>query len=124
MALPLKSGGWLHKVLPLHKWRRPDGLSSFLADMIALRHTLCLCSGCEVKMPGQWTSRYNYALVKGFMAELTACDYCRQLRSVNMYCPEDGAYHQEMVQWQRTVSQVRAREQAALAKDRKYLVGH
>lgn len=124
MAIPLKGGSWIQKVLPLHQWRRKEGLSSFLTDMITLRHSLALCTGCERKMPRRWTERYNYEFVKGFYAEQTACDYCRALTSANMYCPVDGAYHQEMVKMRTMINEVQARERRMWDQDRKFLVGY
>ena len=50
-------GGWLAKALPLHKWRRKEGLTAMVRDLIALRKTLVLCAGCEYKMPRRWTGR-------------------------------------------------------------------
>ena len=118
----LQSGGFFSRALPLFKWRRKDGEASFLWDVMALRKPIALCKGCEHKMPHRWTSRYNYAFVKGFHAELTACDYCRIQGSVNFYHPVDGAYHQEMVRWQRIEAQVAERDRQNFLKDRRYIL--
>jgi hypothetical protein len=115
--------GWIAKALPFHKWRRPDGLASMVRDLIALRKTLILCATCEHKMPRRWELRYDYALVKGFHAEMAACDYCRNdFTATNMYCAVDGAYHQEMIRAQRSIQETRARERAAMARDRRFLI--
>lgn len=116
--------GWLKKALPLHKWRRTQGMATFLRDLIALRKPIALCASCEAKMPRRWLDSTDYAFVKGFHAEGTACDYCRQLSSANLYHPVDGAYHQEMVAVNRMVEEVQARERALFNKDRRFLLGY
>ena len=118
----LQSGGFFARALPLFKWPRKNGLATFLNDLIQLRKPIALCKGCEHKMPYYWTSRYNYAFVKGFYAELTACDYCRTQGSVNFYHPVDGAYHQEMVRWQQIEAQVKERDRQNFLKDRRYII--
>src|SRR3990167_60419 len=122
----LQGCGALSRALPLWKWRRPDGLASMVRDLISLRKTLILCHSCEGKMPRKWESRYNYALVKGFHAGGTACDYCPQnglQPAVNMWCAVDGLYHQEMEKARKSVEETQARERAAYERDRTYFVG-
>jgi len=116
-------GGAAVRALPLSKWKRPNGRSSFVQDMIELRKTLVLCRFCEFGMPRRWTSRYNYAFVKGFHADGTACDRCRVHAPTNMYCAVDGAYHREIALAQRSVREVKARERAAFDRDRRYFIG-
>ena len=118
---PVKGGGVISRALPLWKWRRPDGLASMVVDLIALRKTLILCHSCEGKMPRRWESRYNYAFVKGFHAEGSACDYCRTQTSANMYCATDGAYHQEMEKARRSVEETHKRERALAERDRLFV---
>ena len=119
----VKGGGVIARALPFFKWRRPDGLASMVCDLIALRKTLILCHACAEKMPRHWQSRYNYSFVKGFHAEGSACDYCRALTPVNMYCAVDGAYHQEMHKARKSVEETRARERIAFDKDRRFFLG-
>lgn len=117
------ASGYVTKALPLHKWRRKDGLASFVRDLIDLRKTLLLCPSCEQKMPRRWLGQYNYALVTGFHTEDTGCDYCRQLGCPNMYVAQDGKFHQEMVLAERRVRETRQREAEALQRDWRYMVG-
>lgn len=119
----VKGGGVIARALPFWKWRRPDGLATMVRDLIALRKTLVLCHACERKMPRRWTEKYDYAFVKGFHAEGSACDYCRALTSANMYCAVDGAYHQAMERMSRSIEETRARERALYEKDRRYFLG-
>lgn len=119
----VKGGGVIARALPLFRWRRSDGLASMVRDLIALRKTLILCHSCEGKMPRRWESRYNYAFVKGFHTEGSACDYCRVQTSANMYCASDGAYHQAMEKANKSVEETRARERAAYEKDRRFFLG-
>lgn len=115
-------GGAAVRALPVHKWRRTQGVATFVRDLMALRKTLCLCTACERKMPRQWTRTYNYSYVQGFHAEGAACDYCRQVTTANMYCATDGAYHQQMEKGRQSVMETRRREAALFAKDRRYLM--
>lgn len=121
---PIKTAaGWMAKALPLHKWRRPDGLSSFLTDMIALRKTLCLCATCENHMPRRWTERYDYQFVRGFHAEAVACDKCRQRDSANMYVAVEGRYATQIRDEKAAFARIRAAEITHAQRDRQYLVG-
>jgi hypothetical protein len=119
----VKGGGFIARALPLWQWRRTQGIATLVADLIQLRKTLILCHACEHKMPRHWESRYNYAFVKGFHAEGSACDYCRTQTTVNMYCAVDGAYHQEMEQARRSVAETQARERLAYMRNKKYFLG-
>jgi hypothetical protein len=119
----LRSGGLFARALPLFKWRRKDGEATFFGDLMALRKPIALCKGCERKMPYYWTSRYNYEFVKGYYAEMTACDYCRTEGSANFYHPVDGAYHQAMIHARKIVREVKARERAMYDRDRRYMIG-
>lgn len=119
----VKGGGVIVRALPLFRWRRPDGLASMVRDLIALRKTLILCSSCEHKMPHHWDSRYNYAFVKGFHAEGSACDYCRAQTTANMYCAVDGAYHQALEKARRSVEETRVRERKQYDRDRRFFLG-
>lgn len=120
---PIKtSKGWLTKVLPLYKWRRKDGLASFLVDRIALRKTLSLCNGCLVKMPRAWQARYNYERVLGFHTDDCGCDYCRETTSTTLYVAAEGDYHAE---WEATHTSVAAtvkRDRTSYNKDSRLVV--
>jgi len=122
---PLRTAaGYVAKALPLHKWRRPDGLSSFLADMIALRKTLSLCHSCETgKMPRRWMDRYDYSFVRGFSIDLTACDLCRQHAACNMYVAVEGRYARQLDEERRLISALRERERRRLNEDSRYVIG-
>lgn len=121
---PIKTAaGWMAKALPLHKWRRPDGLSSFLADMIALRKTLCLCASCEKQMPRRWLERHDYQYVRGFYADAVACDKCRNRDSANMYVATEGNYATQIRNEKAAFERIRAAERASAQRDRQYLVG-
>lgn len=111
-------------VLPaaLHKWHRPDGLASFVRDMIGLRKTISLCRSCEAKMPSRWTSRYNYELVKHLHADDCPCDYCRQTTSVNLYVAGEGDYWQQYDLGQRSVHDTVLRERKLRDKDYRYVL--
>ena len=118
----LQSGGFFARALPLSRWRRKNGLATFLNDLIQLRKPIALCKGCERKMPYHWTAKYDYEFVHGFYAELTACDYCRTQGSANFYHPVDGAYHQEMVRWKKIEEAVKERDRQNVLKDRRYII--
>jgi len=120
---PFKTlSGHIAKALPLSKWKRPDGLSSFLADMIGLRKTLNLCLSCERKMPRNWIERVDYQFVRGFHAEAIACDRCRQDVPTNMYVAVEGRYAQQMREEKRSIDNIRRTERALRENDRKYLL--
>ena len=122
--VPIQGGGAIKRGLPLWKWRRKDGLASFLRDLISLRKTIVLCFGCEHKMPRRWTEKYDYALIRGFHGEGAVCDYCRQHNTVNMYQTVMGKYHADWLVSERSVRETRERERAMFMKDRKYLIGY
>ena len=122
----VRGGGWVKKALPFFRWRRPDGLASMVVALIALRKTLLLCPSCEQKMPRCWESRYNYALVKGFHAGGSACDYCPQRGlqgSVNMYCAVDGPYHRQIARIEQSRQETMVRERHMYDRDKYYLLG-
>ena len=112
------------KALPLYKWRRKQGMATFLRDLIDLRKTVVLCASCEGKMPGRWTDKYNYAYVRGYHAEGAACDWCRQVTSTNLYQAADGKYHQDRMRMEKSVRETQARDHALFLKDRRYLIGY
>src|SRR5882762_6737264 len=112
------AAGYLTKALPLHKWRRNDGLSSFMADMIGLRHALCLCKPCEVKMGRKWLDKYGYTLVKSFHADEQGCDYCRNETSCNLYVAVEGSYAKEMMFSEKCVRETQARDRKNAERDR------
>lgn len=123
VSQPVKTlSGYVARALPLSKWRRPAGLSSFLADMIALRKTLNLCSSCEHKMPRHWLDRTNYQFVRGFHAEAIACDRCRADVPTNMYVATEGRYAQQMREEKQAFDDIRRTERALRDNDRKYLL--
>lgn len=109
--------------LPVFKWRRTQGMATFVRDLIDLRKPLILCSSCEAKMPRRWESRYNYEFYKGYFAECSACDWCRLRYAANMYLPVEGEYHQERVRVNKLVAEVEERERQLFLKDRRYLIG-
>lgn len=121
---PLKTlSGYVSRALPLHKWRRPDGLTSFLADMVALRKTLSLCYSCEHKMPRAWEDRYNYQRVRQFYAECATCDWCRHPDSTTMFVAVEGRYAQQIRDEKAAFERIRAAERADAQRTRQYLVG-
>ena len=120
---PVKGGGYIARALPVWKWRRTQGIASFVLDLIQLRKTLIFCYTCEYKMPRRWESRYNYAFVKDFHGDGSACDYCRTQTTINMYCAVDGAYHQEMGKANRSIEETRARERQLYERDKRYFLG-
>jgi hypothetical protein len=111
------SSGWLQKVNPLHKWRRPDGPASFLEDMMQLRKALSLCWSCEHKMPRKWLDKYGYSLVRNFHTEASGCDLCRNVTSTNLYVATEGTYNQEAERMERYVRETRARDKAIAERD-------
>lgn len=115
-AHKLTSGGFMQPS-PLYKWRRNDGLATFLRNMLDLRKTISLCHSCERKMPSRWLSRYNYELVKELSADNCPCDYCRNLDSVNLFVPGDGPYFAQYDLARRSVAETTQRERAAMDKD-------
>ena len=121
--VPLQDGGVMKKILPLFKWKRKQGMATFLRDLLDLRKTISLCKSCERKMPRHWGSRYNYSFVRGFYAEHAACDWCRLQDSTNMYMPVDGKYHQEMMHMKRHVDATRERERTQFLKDSRHFIG-
>lgn len=112
------AAGYMTKALPLHKWRRPDGLSSFMADMIGLRHALALCKSCEKKMGQKWLDKYGYGLVKSFHADSTNCDYCRQPESCNLFVAVEGNYYKEMTFAEKCVRETQERDRKTAERDR------
>lgn len=114
--------GHVARALPLAKWRRHDGLSSFLQDMVSLRKTLNLCASCESRMPRHWTDRYNYQFVRGFHAEAIACDRCRHDLPTNMYVATEGGYATQVRQERAALERIRRTERAVREGDRKYLL--
>lgn len=116
---PFKTAaGYIAKAVPLHKWRRKDGLSSFMADMIGLRHALCLCKSCEKKMGSRWLDKYGYGLVKSFHADDANCDYCRQTNSCNLFVAVEGNYYKEMSFAEKCVRETQARDRHLAERDR------
>ena len=116
------AGAVFESVLPLHRWRRKDGLASFLTNMLELRKTISLCHSCERKMPSKWLSRYNYVLVYGFSTDSTGCDYCRTVGSTNLYHAVEGPYAQEMARSLRSVAETQKRERQMLDKDPRWIL--
>lgn len=117
-------GGYLRPILPLFKWRRPEGLASFLRDRIALRKSLALCATCERKMPRSWLEQYDYALIRGYHMEDTGCDYCRDIYSTtNLYMPGEGDYYRQWKLGTDSVRETRARDQKRAQEDQRFLVG-
>ena len=116
------AAGYLTKALPLHKWLRPDGLTSFMADMISLRKTLLLCKSCEHKMPRRWGERYGYDFVQGYYAECAHCTRCRRAEPTNMYVAREGRYAVQLAEERRILAQMQERERRAYDNDKKYLV--
>lgn len=106
----------------LHRWRRTDGLATFLRNMIDLRKTISLCHSCENRMPNRWLSRYNYELVKHLSADECPCDYCRQTTSVNLFVAGEGEYFQNYDLGQRSVRATVARERALRDKDYRHVL--
>ncbi len=116
---PVKAAaGYIAKALPLHKWRRPDGLSSFMADMIGLRHALCLCKSCETKMGNKWLIKYGYTLVKSFHADEQGCDYCRNETSCNLFVATEGNYAKEMTFAEKCVRETQERDRRTAERDK------
>lgn len=122
--VPLQGGGEIKRGWPLWKWRRKEGLATFLRDLIDLRKTIVLCYGCEHKMPRRWTDKYDYALIRGFHGEDAVCDWCRHHNTVNMYQTVIGKYHENMLLMQRSVQETQERERQMFMKDRKFLIGY
>ncbi len=119
----IKGGGSVARALPVWKWKRKQGMATFLRDLIALRKTVCLCKSCEHKMPRRWEGRYNYEFVRGYYAEHAACDWCRLQDSTNMYLAADGKYHQDMTKMNRLVGETQERERQHFLKDSRHFVG-
>ena len=121
---PIKTAaGFIARTLPLSKWRRHDGLSSFLADMIALRKTLNLCHSCEsARMPHRWHEHYDYAFVRGFHAEAIACDRCRQDVPTNMYVAMEGNYARQIREEKQAFENIKRSKRALLEKDTRYFL--
>lgn len=117
-------GGWMAKALPLFKWKRKQGMATFLRDLMDLRKTITLCASCERKMPRRWTEKYNYAFVRGFQVECAACDYCRLPDACNMYQAVDGKYHQDRVRMEQSVRETQEKDRALFLKDRRYFIGY
>jgi hypothetical protein len=111
------------RALPLTRWRRPDGLSSFVRDMIALRKTLALCHSCEHKMPRNWRAQYDYELITHFHGEC-GCDYCRQTTSVNLYVAGEGAYWSEMYRSSKHVRETQERDRQRQLADPRTILAH
>ncbi len=117
-----RTGALFERALPLHKWRRPDGMASFVRDMLGLRKTLSLCTSCEHKMPRKWLSQYNYSLVYGFSTDRTGCDYCRQVGATNLYHAVEGAYAQEMEMSRRFAEATMMRDRRLWAENPRAIV--
>jgi len=121
---PIKTAtGWVSRALPLSKWRRPDGLTSFLADMVALRKTLSLCLSCEHRMPRHWEDRYNYQKVRTFYIDYATCDWCRHPDSTTMFVATEGAYAAQIRTEKAAFERIRAAERADDQRTRQYLIG-
>lgn len=88
---------------------RPDGLSSFLADRIALRKALALCKGCEYRMPKRWKERYDYEEFTAFHGDFS-CDYCRRDSPVSLYLAGEQGIVQDLRESQDSERAVRLRE--------------
>ena len=116
------AGAVFESVRPLHRWRRKDGLASFLTNMLELRKTISLCHSCERKMPSKWLSRYNYALVYGFSTDSTGCDYCRQVGSTNLYHAVEGPYAQEMERSRIYAQETMKRDRKMFDKDPRWFM--
>lgn len=124
IAEPFKTAsGWVASTLPLHKWKRPDGLTSFLTDMVALRKTLSLCYTCEHKMPRRWEERYDYQRVRTFYADCAHCDWCRHPDSTTMWVATEGRYAQQIRDEQAAFARIRAAERLTEQRTRQYLIG-
>lgn len=121
-ALFQTAQGWLQKALPLYKWRRKDGLASFLRDRIALRKTLSLCNACLVKMPRTWQQRYNYERVIHFHADDCGCDYCRETTSTTLFVAAEGDYHREWELTHNSVESTIKRDRQNFDKDRRFIL--
>lgn len=120
----VRGGAWMAKALPLHKWRRKQGMATFVRDLIDLRKTLVLCGGCERKMPYRWMEKYDYALVRGYNAAEAACDWCRQNNDhCNLYHTTHGKHHERCELAKQSIEETEARERDLYMKDRRYFIG-
>ena len=107
----------------LAKWRRKDGLASFIADMIALRKPLQICHFCaERRMPSRWRNQYNYEKFNMFRGGESACDYCREEKPLTLYMATDNELWRTIELGEKSVAETRKRERLQYERDSRYIL--